>query len=122
MRGDWRGRLLLASALALSLSLTLPSFFFVCGRTHKIIARRRVQPIGVRVQRMQLTVRVCVPNCMSFVIHQRGMRCGLRVAAALSPRRPSSCGSVVLTAPSPLSCEKIVKILLEMLEMRRPPF
>lgn len=89
----------------LSLSLTL--LFFMCvRRTHKIIARRRVQPIGVRVSTAALPLCVCMCMCIcmcacacgvcvsasvclcrtacrpsSFVIHQRGVRCGLRVAA-----------------------------------------
>lgn len=86
-------------------------FFFMCvRRTHKIIARRRVQPIGVRVSTAAQPLCVCacacicvhvhvtcvcvhvsymcvfVPNCMSsFVLRHSSTRHALRLKGG-SPR------------------------------------
>lgn len=130
MRGDCRGRLALSLSLFLSLSSSLSflPFYFWCvlaGHIKLLHVDVCSQSVCVFSQCSPLcTVRVCmcvcVPNCMSFVIHQRGMRCGLRVAAAFC-LMPLAHNSSDNPTPLPLG-EKIVKILLEMLEMRRPPF
>lgn len=104
------------------LFLTLTLLFFMCvHRTHKIIARRRVQPIGVRVSTAAQPLCVCVhvlayvcmcmwrvcvcfcvlvPNCMSsFVLRHSSTRHALRLKGG-SPR-PCRAHNSWLTPLSP---------------------